>query len=134
MVIFGGLIARGRGWPKDRAYFNLGKWGWPVNIIALVYGVFMIINLVWPRTPDAAWYDNYLVIVSLVVVVIVGAIIYAIQKARGVDLSSTIKEIDESPAESQAMEAMAAGEAGKVLPGGVSEMKADDEGKGGLTL
>ena len=68
MVVFGGLIARGRGWPKDRAYFNLGKWGWPVNILALVYGVFMIINLVWPRTPDAAWYDNYLVIVSLVVV------------------------------------------------------------------
>ncbi len=53
MVVFGGLIARGRGWPKDRAYFNLGKWGWPVNILALVYGVFMIINLVWPRTPDA---------------------------------------------------------------------------------
>ena len=46
MVVFGGLIARGRGWPKDKAYFNLGKWGWPVNILALVYGVFMIINLV----------------------------------------------------------------------------------------
>ena len=53
MVVLGGLIARGRGWPKDRAYFNLGKWGRPVNILALVYGVFMIINLVWPRTPDA---------------------------------------------------------------------------------
>jgi len=117
MVVFGGLIARGRGWPKDRAYFNLGKWGWPVNILALIYGVFMIINLVWPRTPDAAWYDNYLVIVSLVVVVIVGAIIYAIQKARGVDLSATIHEIDESSAEAGAMQAMAAGEAGKVMPG-----------------
>jgi hypothetical protein len=57
----------------------------------------MIINLVWPRTPDAAWYDNYLVVVSLIVVVIVGAIIYAVQKARGVDLSATIHEIDESP-------------------------------------
>ncbi len=75
----------------------------------------MIINLAWPRTPTAAWYDNYLVIVSLVVVVIVGAIIYVIQKARGVDLSATIHEIDESPAEAEAMEAMAAGEAGKVL-------------------
>ena len=70
MVVLGGLIARARGWPKDRAYFNLGKWGWPVNILALVYGVFMIVNLAWPRTPDAAWYDNYLVIVSLIVVVI----------------------------------------------------------------
>ena len=25
MVVFGGLIARGRGWPKDRAYFNLAS-------------------------------------------------------------------------------------------------------------
>jgi len=127
MVVFGGLIARAKGWPTGKAYFNLGKWGWPVNIIALVYGVFMIINLVWPRTPDAAWYDNYLVIASLVVVVIAGAIIYAIQKARGVDLSATIHEIDESPADAEAALAMAAGEAGKVLPpeGAVSGMSAD---------
>jgi len=40
-----------------------------------------------------------------------------IQKARGVDLSATIHEIDESPAEAGAMQAMAAGEAGKVMPG-----------------
>jgi amino acid transporter len=138
MVVFGGLIARGRGWPKDRAYFNLGKWGWPVNILALVYGVFMIINLVWPRTPDAAWYDNYLVVVSLVVVVIVGAIIYVIQKARGVDLSATIHEIDESPAAAMAAEAMSAGEAGRMLDADVGtemqQMSADDDpAKGGTT-
>ena len=131
MVVFGGLIARGRGWPKDKAYFNLGKWGWPVNILALVYGVFMIVNLVWPRTPDAAWYDNYLVIVSLVVVVIVGAIIYVIQKARGVDLSATIHEIDESPAEAGAMEAMAAGEAGKTIARGRDPTSSRRREKGG---
>jgi len=127
MVVLGGLIARAKGWPKDRAYFNLGKWGWPVNIMALVYGVFMIINLAWPRTPDAAWYDNYLVTFSLVVVLVVGVIVYAIQRARGVDLSVTIHEIDESPAEAQAMEAMAPGEAGKTLPaqGTVTGMSAD---------
>ena len=137
MVVFGGLIARAKGWPTGKAYFNLGKWGWPVNIIAFVYGVFMIINLVWPRTPDAAWYDNYLVIASLVVVVIAGAIIYAIQKARGVDLSATIHEIDESPDDAEAALAMAAGEAGKVLPseGTVSGMSADppaEKGEGTL--
>ena len=59
----------------------------------------MIVNLAWPRTPDAAWYDNYLVIVSLAVVLVVGVIVYFIQRARGVDLSVTIHEIDESPAE-----------------------------------
>jgi amino acid transporter len=138
MVVFGGLVARAKGWPKEKAYFNLGRWGWPVNIIALVYGVFMIINLAWPRTPDAAWYDNYLVVFSLAIVVVAGLVVYVIQKARGVDLSSTIKEIDESPAEAAAMEAMAAGEAGRMLDtpvehsGTVSPMSTEDDGKGGL--
>jgi amino acid transporter len=138
MVVFGGLIARSKGWPKDRAYFNLRGWGWPVNIIAFVYGVFMIINLAWPRTPTAAWYDNYLVVVSLAVVLIAGVIVYVVQRARGVDLSVTIHEIDESPAQAVAAEAMTAGEAGKMLDTDVEfEMKefsaGDDPGKGGVT-
>ncbi len=144
MVVLGGLIARSKGWPKDKAYFNLGKWGWPVNIIAFVYGVLMIINLAWPRTPDAKWYDNYLVILSLSVVVVVGAIVYFIQRARGVDLSVTIHEIGESEPQAEAALAMAAGEAGRVIPGeaiageaagasdsGVSEMSADEPPQGG---
>ena len=118
MVVLGGLIKRSKGWPTEKAYFNLGKWGWPVNIIALVYGVFMIINLSWPRTPTAKWYDNYLVIVSLAVVLIVGVIVYFIQRARGVDIGATIHEIDESPAEAEAALAMAGGEAGKVITPG----------------
>ena len=134
MVVFGGLIARGKGWPKDKAYFNLGKWGWPVNIIAFVYGVFMIINLVWPRTPDAAWYDNYLVIVSLVVVRHRRR--HRLRRSRRPAASTSARPSTRSTSRRprpRRMEAMAAGEAGKVLPGGVSEMTApDDEGKGGL--
>jgi amino acid transporter len=114
MVVFGGLVKRSKGWPTEKAHFNLGKWGWPVNIIALVYGVFMIINLSWPRQ-STSWLDTWIVMISLGVVVVAGVAVYAIQKARGVDISATIHEIDESPAEAQAMEALAAGEAGKVL-------------------
>jgi amino acid transporter len=141
MVVFGGLVARSKGWPKDRAYFNLGRWGWPVNIIAFVYGVFMIINLAWPRTPDAAWYDNYLVIFSLAVVLAAGVVVYTIQRARGVDLSATIHEIEDSPVEATAAAALAAGEAGRVLDaplepatGSVSEMSVEDEGGGDLQI
>jgi hypothetical protein len=75
------------------------------------------------------------VIVSLVVVLIAGVIVHAIHRARGVDLSATIHEIDESADEAEATEAMAAGEAGKVLPQGVSLMTAtDDLGTGGVQL
>ena len=51
MVVFASMYARAKGWPKERAHFNLGKWGWPVSIIAFAYGVFMIVNLSWPRAP-----------------------------------------------------------------------------------
>ena len=113
MVVFGGLVKRSKGWPKDKAYFNLGRWGWPVNIIAFVYGVFMIINLSWPRQ-STSWLDTYVVLLSLAVVVVAGAVVYSIQRARGVDLSATIHEIVLSPVDSSAAVAMAGGE---VAPG-----------------
>lgn len=68
MVVLAALRARTRGWRPNGA-FTLGAWGMPVNIAALSYGVLAMINLAWPRTPDVAWYDNYIVILSAVVVV-----------------------------------------------------------------
>jgi urea carboxylase system permease len=48
---FGVLLARRRGWPHRPAWFNLGRWGMPVNILALVYGGLMILNIgVWQDT------------------------------------------------------------------------------------
>jgi amino acid transporter len=48
------LLARLRGeWPRDeastRGYFSLGRWGLPVNIVAVVWGAAMALNLAWPR-------------------------------------------------------------------------------------
>jgi hypothetical protein len=34
--------------------------------------VLAAINMAWPRTPDAAWYDNYLVVLSAALVIVVG--------------------------------------------------------------
>jgi urea carboxylase system permease len=45
MCNVGVLIARTRGWPHTRAWFNLGRWGMLVNILALIYGGLMIINI-----------------------------------------------------------------------------------------
>jgi urea carboxylase system permease len=41
----GVLSARMKGWPHKPAWFNLGRWGMPVNILALIYGGLMIINI-----------------------------------------------------------------------------------------
>ena len=43
------LLARMKGWPKESAPFKLGQWGTIVNILALVWGVAMEINFLWPR-------------------------------------------------------------------------------------
>jgi len=45
MCNVGVALARRRGWPHTRAWFNLGRWGMLVNILALVYGGLMIINI-----------------------------------------------------------------------------------------
>lgn len=79
MIVLAALRARIKGWvPAGK--FSLGRWGLPVNVAALVYGVLAAINMAWPRTPDAAWYDNYLVILSAVLVVVVGLVYLFVAK------------------------------------------------------
>jgi urea carboxylase system permease len=41
----GVLIARFRGWPRQPAWFKLGRWGKLVNILAIVYGGVMLLNI-----------------------------------------------------------------------------------------
>jgi amino acid transporter len=67
MIVIAALIARAKGW-RPSGQFSLGGWGPLVNIAALIYGVGAIVNMVWPRSPDAAWYINYSMILTTVVV------------------------------------------------------------------
>jgi urea carboxylase system permease len=52
-------------WPppdlKDGGYFTMGKWGLPVNIFAVLWGVSMSINLAWPRVAiyGEPWYNTW---------------------------------------------------------------------------
>ncbi|HXY42762.1 MAG TPA: APC family permease [Acidimicrobiales bacterium] len=46
---FASVGARLKGWPRVKAPFSLGRWGLPVNILGILYGVAMIINFAWPR-------------------------------------------------------------------------------------
>jgi amino acid transporter len=51
------LRARLKGWPREDAPFKLGSWGTIVNILALVWGIAMEVNFLWPRNL-AAGYQN----------------------------------------------------------------------------
>jgi amino acid transporter len=72
MVVLAALRARLKGW-RPGGPFTLGRWGMAVNVAALAYGVFAMVNMAWPRTPDVPWYDNWLVALSAAVGVGIGA-------------------------------------------------------------
>jgi amino acid transporter len=73
MIVLGALVARARGW-KPAGQFRLGVWTWPVNIVALIYGVGALIDMLWPRTPTAPWYINYAMGVTWLAIVGLGAL------------------------------------------------------------
>jgi len=73
MIVVAALVARARGWRPSGA-FTMGAWGWPVNVVALVYGLCAIVNMSWPRSPNDPWFSNYGVIVTSVGVLVLGAI------------------------------------------------------------
>ena len=47
----GVLAARFRGWPHTKAWFNLGRWGKLVNVLAIIWGGLMLLNI-------AIWKDS----------------------------------------------------------------------------
>jgi len=45
-------FARRRGWPHNDAPFSLGRWGMPINILALIWGAVMILNVALWASPE----------------------------------------------------------------------------------
>jgi amino acid transporter len=82
MVVLAALRARLKGWVPSGKY-TLGKWGLPINIAALLYGITAMINMAWPRTPDVAWYDNWIVWLSAALVVGLGLLYMAVHPTYG---------------------------------------------------
>ena len=80
------LLARIRGqWRSEDApegYFSLGKWGFAVNTAAVVWGLFMAINLAWPRssiynaTEPFHWYLKWGAVLFVGVVMLGGFAYY----------------------------------------------------------
>jgi amino acid transporter len=60
-----------------RPLFSLGRWGLPVNALAVVYGVGMAVNLAWPRMAVYApvghkWYFQWFTLLFLAAAVAFG--------------------------------------------------------------
>ena len=70
------ILARKR--VNTEAKFSLGKWGLPVNILALIWSSFMVINVSWPRTATygVEWYNQYAAWIYTVGLICIGVFIY----------------------------------------------------------
>jgi urea carboxylase system permease len=89
------LLRRLRGWPAvgaplgrtatGRPLFTLGRWGLPVNAVAVGYGLLMAVNLAWPRAVvfdpvGGHWYLRWFAELFLAGAIAVGALAYLRQR------------------------------------------------------
>jgi len=80
MVVVASLRARVMGWIPG-GQWSLGKWGWPVGIGALVYGVLSMIVLARPNgDTHLAFFDRWIALIGFIVVAAVGLTYMAIAK------------------------------------------------------
>ena len=79
-VMFFMIIARLRGWPRERAAFSLGRWGLPVTVFAFVTSLLVAVTLFWPRdTTNPVWHLGIRAAYWLVgIPLIIGAIYYVV--------------------------------------------------------
>jgi amino acid transporter len=72
-------------WPppdlKADGYFTMGKWGMVVNIVAVVWGIGMAVNLAWPRVAvyGDPWYNTWGAFVYIGVILGAGLLWYGVK-------------------------------------------------------
>jgi urea carboxylase system permease len=103
------MRARLRGWPKVAAPFSLGRWGIPLNVLALAWGGGMLINFAWPRVATNprpselpgtlnfhwAWLNHRPVFWTVVIVIaLVGAVYFVlVQRAKPAHVEAPAGEV-----------------------------------------
>lgn len=99
------LIARLRGkWSsaKQEGRFTLGKWGLPINILAVLWGLAMTTNLAWPRQeiynaePPYHWYLQWSAVLFVGVVMLGGFAYYWFVQRHRVGVLEEHRAVTES--------------------------------------
>ena len=67
--------------------FSLGRWGVPVNVLAVLYQVVMVVNLAWPRASvydltGGTWWLQYSALLFIAASLLVGALCHHRNRAR----------------------------------------------------
>jgi amino acid transporter len=79
LTVIGSMIARSRGWQPSGS-FTLGRFGWPVSIVAAAYLVLMLVNIVLPSgltSPRGALFNfDWITLAVVVFLLIIGAVYF----------------------------------------------------------
>jgi urea carboxylase system permease len=70
-----------------RPLFSLGRWGIAVNVVAVVYQVVMVVNLVWPRAAiydltGNTWWLQWSALLFIGLTLLIGAVVHWRNRAR----------------------------------------------------
>ncbi len=70
-----------------RPLFSLGRWGVPVNVLAVVYQTVMVVNLAWPRASvydltGGTWWLQWSALLFIAATVLVGVVVHRRNRAR----------------------------------------------------
>lgn len=83
LTVIGSMIARARGW-KPEGSFTLGRWGWPVSILAALYLALMLVNIVYPSGLTSArgslFNFDWLTLVVMIVLILIGGVYFVIAR------------------------------------------------------
>ncbi|MGK8510343.1 amino acid permease [Nocardia asiatica] len=90
------LVRRWTGLPDpgtDARLFSLGRFGIPVNALAVVWGVAMVVNLAWPRaevyTPEGGgWWMRWAAPLFVLLVLAVGVVVHRLAAGWSRDVTS----------------------------------------------
>jgi amino acid transporter len=74
LTVIAAIVARARGW-RGAGTFTLGRWGWPVSIVAAVYLGAMFLNVVYPSglaSPRGYFNLDWITLVVIAVIAVAG--------------------------------------------------------------
>ena len=99
LTVVGAAIARARGWVPE-GKFRLGRLAWPVIIVAGLYLLVMLVNMVAPTgltSPRGYFNLDWITLVVMIVVFIVGAILFVLSRG-GREIDAHLRDDAEKPA------------------------------------
>ena len=96
----GARIARRRGWiPAGK--FRLGRWAWPVSVVAVVYLALMLVNVVFPSglTSGRAYFNLDWITLLVMAIITVAGIIVFLAAHRGREIGEHLTDTAAAPAQ-----------------------------------